>query len=81
MLSKQNARSMTIWLALVLTSAVAGCNDGQKTIEVTPSVDSFCLTQKPVRRTRAEIAALPQAQVDADLAHNEFGARRCGWKP
>jgi hypothetical protein len=70
-----------ISLALLLTSAVSGCNDGRGAINVSTSIDSFCVTQKPIRRTKAEIASLSQDQVDDDLEFNEYGARHCGWKP
>lgn len=56
-------------LALML---LAGC---------TTAGGSFCAVEHPIRPTRAEVATLSDASVAAILAHNEKGARLCGWKP
>lgn len=54
--------------------SVTSCGGGQ-------SLDTFCLTEKPIRRTSAEIDREPIEQVKADVVHNRDGANRCGWKP
>lgn len=43
--------------------------------------DTKCLTEKALRLTDAEIAALSPETARQILAMNEDGARRCGWKP
>lgn len=42
---------------------------------------SFCQIAKPIRPSKAEIAALSDAQVTDLLAHNRKGQRLCGWRP
>ena len=81
MQSKPRLKWLMMLPVFLLTSVVGGCNDGQKKIEVATSIDSFCLTQKPIRRTKAEIARLSQDQVDDDLEFNLYGQKQCGWKP
>jgi len=46
----------------------------------TPS-GSFCEIAKPLRPSAETIAAMTDAEVGAMLAHNEKGARLCGWRP
>ena len=45
------------------------------------NVDTKCLTEKAIRLTDAEIAALTPETARQILAVNEDGAKRCGWKP
>ncbi|AZO45873.1 hypothetical protein EJ076_34715 [Mesorhizobium sp. M7D.F.Ca.US.005.01.1.1] len=42
---------------------------------------SFCTVEHPIRPTKAEVATLSDASVNAILAHNEKGAKLCHWKP
>lgn len=42
---------------------------------------SFCDVAKPMRPTAAEIDGMSDDSVAAVLAHNEKGARLCGWRP
>jgi len=42
---------------------------------------SFCAIAKPLRPSEATIAAMSDAEVADMLAHNEKGAKLCGWKP
>jgi len=42
--------------------------------------DTFCVTERPYRPTKAEIAAMSDATITRMLSHNERGARQCGWK-
>lgn len=59
-------------LSLLLLVALAGC----------PAVGgSFCAIEHPIRPTKAEVAMLSDASVAAILAHNEKGAKLCGWRP
>lgn len=59
---------------LMLTALLiaAGC---------TTTGGSFCKVEHPIRPTKAEVATLSDATVAAILAHNEKGAKLCGWKP
>lgn len=41
---------------------------------------SNCDGWRPLRPTQAEISAMSDAQVQATLAHNEFGRRVCRWR-
>ena len=41
---------------------------------------SFCETAAPQRPSRAEIQAMTPERRRAVLAHNEFGAKACGWR-
>ncbi|RUX70490.1 hypothetical protein EN925_37920 [Mesorhizobium sp. M7A.F.Ca.US.006.04.2.1] len=41
---------------------------------------SFCAVEHPIRLTKAEVATLSDGSVAAILAHNEKGAKLCGWK-
>jgi hypothetical protein len=40
--------------------------------------DSGCHWAKPIRISRADI--LTEATAEQILAHNEMGAKRCGWE-
>lgn len=44
------------------------------------AADTKCLTEKAVRLTDQEIAALSPETARQILANNEDGAKRCGWK-
>lgn len=41
---------------------------------------SFCAISKPIRPSEATIAAMSDSEVSEVLAHNEKGAKLCGWK-
>jgi hypothetical protein len=41
---------------------------------------SFCAINHPIRPTKAEIAAMSDATVNAILALNRKGEKLCGWK-
>ncbi|RWO68980.1 MAG: hypothetical protein EOS17_16940 [Mesorhizobium sp.] len=41
---------------------------------------SFCAIEHPIRLARAEVETLSDASTTAILAHNEKGAKLCGWK-
>ncbi|MBZ9981345.1 hypothetical protein LB521_09255 [Mesorhizobium sp. BR-1-1-8] len=58
--------------AIALSLLLAGC---------TTSGGSFCAVEHPIRPTKAEVATLSDASVAAILAHNEKGAKLCGWLP
>jgi hypothetical protein len=59
-------------LMLAALLAAAGC---------TTTGGSFCKVEHPIRPTKAEVTTLSDATVAAILAHNEKGAKLCGWKP
>ncbi|TXN41700.1 hypothetical protein FV232_17110 [Methylobacterium sp. WL30] len=63
-------------LAAVLAAALAGC----VTSGGSPG-GSFCETARPQRPSRSEIQAMTPARQREVLAHNEFGAKACGWRP
>lgn len=74
MLSKITSKLRMTLLALPLCAFVSGCQNGSP-------VDSFCLVSEPIRPTRAQFNAMSDAEARRTLAHNEYGAKRCGWKP
>ena len=74
MQSKSAKKAMTLLIALLLTSAVSGCVNG-------PAIDAWCLIESPKRPSNAEIDRMNDAQVKGVLAHNEYGAKHCGWRP
>jgi hypothetical protein len=49
-------------------------------VSCTTTGGSFCKVEHPIRPTKAEVATLSDATVAAILAHNEKGAKLCGWK-
>ena len=59
---------------LLLSGATVSCGGP-------PRPDDWCLTNRPLRPTRIEVATMSDATVSALLSHNTYGARRCGWKP
>jgi len=74
MLSKTTSKPRMRLLALPLLLFVSGCQSGSP-------VDSFCLVSEPIRPTQAQFNAMSDAEARRTLAHNEFGAKRCGWEP
>lgn len=40
--------------------------------------DSFCATEKPILISKSDV--LTKESAREILAHNEYGARKCGWK-
>lgn len=60
-------------IASTMLTLVTGCQSGAGT-------DTFCLTSQAIRPSRAQIASMTDAQIRQTLAHNEYGAKRCGWK-
>lgn len=65
------SKSKRIWLALLLLSAVAGCSNGS---------GSFCAAAKPHRFSEVTLSAMTDEEIAQELAHNETGAKLCGWK-
>ena len=57
----------------LLTMLVSACNHG-------PATDTFCVINEPIRPTSAQIAKMTDSEVRRTLTHNEYGAKRCGWK-
>jgi hypothetical protein len=43
-----------------------------------PMIDSFCATEKPILVGKGDV--LTKETAREILAHNEYGARKCGWK-
>ncbi|MER8979242.1 hypothetical protein [Mesorhizobium sp. M0870] len=58
-------------IAWIFFVALAGC---------TTVAGSFCAIEHPIRLTKAEVETLSDASITAILAHNEKGAKLCGWK-
>lgn len=73
-LLSSTSRSRSMLAAFLLTTLVSACNGGR-------AVDTFCVVNEPIRPTAAQVAKMTDAQVNKTLVHNEFGAKRCGWKP
>jgi len=64
-------------LACLLVIPLSGCSGiGRETKTVV--IDSGCYWTKPIRISRADI--LTEATAEQILAHNETGAKRCGWE-
>lgn len=63
-------------LAALLAVALSGCvtTGGSRG-------GSFCETARPQRPSKAEIRDMTPARQREVLAHNEFGAKACGWRP
>lgn len=40
--------------------------------------DAWCRTNFPHWHTQTEWDAMPRKQVNRELAHNEFGVKKCG---
>ncbi len=59
-------------LILALLIAVAGCQTTKGT---------FCQISSPIRLSSEAVDALSDSEVNTILAHNEKGAKLCGWKP
>lgn len=70
----ENALKLTTKLALlVVLIALTACASGR-------AIDDWCLTNKAIRPTQAEIETMSdQTQTDI-LQHNSYGEKRCGWK-
>lgn len=66
----------SVMLAAALAVALGGC----VTTGGSPG-GAFCETARPQRPSRAEISAMTPARQQEVLAHNEFGASQCGWRP
>lgn len=58
-------------IALTALCALSACASPQ---------GSFCLVASPLRPSAVALAAMADREVSAMLAHNELGARLCGWK-
>lgn len=65
MLSKLTLTAFLILLASCTTSGPA-------------AIDSFCETEKPILVGKSDV--LTKETAREILAHNEYGARKCGWK-
>ncbi len=63
-------------MAALLAVALGGC----VTTGGSPG-GAFCETARPQRPSRAEISAMTPVRQREVLAHNEFGAKACGWRP
>jgi hypothetical protein len=46
-----------------------------------PVQGDFCYRNEPIRLSGTVIDQMSDADVERVLAHNERGARLCGWKP
>lgn len=58
-------------IALAVLIGIAGC---------TTMGGSFCAVERPIRLSAEAIAALSDGEVSQVLAHNEKGAKLCGWR-
>jgi hypothetical protein len=59
--------------------AVASCAPGPTAAPVAARAD--CAGWAPIRLSPADVDALSGEGVAQVLAHNRFGAARCGWRP
>jgi hypothetical protein len=67
-------RQWRMSIASALMLAAVSCQDGRV-------IDTFCVTERPYRPTKAEIAAMSDATITRMLSHNARGEKACGWKP
>ncbi len=61
------------WLQPLLLLAVSSCASGK-------AANEFCLIASPIRPGAADAAAISDDLVRQILAHDETGARLCGWR-
>lgn len=64
---------LKVWATLMLISAcLAGCatNDG-----------NLCDGWKPIIVSESDMKTMSDSTKRQILSHNEFGEKRCGWKP
>lgn len=59
---------------MALALLVSGCTHGRAT-------DTGCAAFRTIYLTSAEIDMLTDESAAQVLAHNETGARLCGWRP
>jgi hypothetical protein len=59
-------------LTLAVATLAAGCASAPGTA---------CDGWRPIRPLKDDLATMSDTLVGQVLAHNEFGARLCGWKP
>lgn len=64
-------------LAIALTFSLGACS----TLTGGRGGGSFCDVEKPIRSSSGELASMSPARKRETLAHNEFGALHCGWRP
>ncbi len=67
-------------VSLTALFLLAGCATAP-TGGLTHKGGAFCNVTKPVRIAPEAIDKMTDGEVEAALAHNEDGARECGWKP
>ena len=67
-------------MMLVIAILISGCARGPATIPVDYTA-IWCSTNSPFRPSAAAIAALNRKEKELMVAHNEYGAANCGWKP
>jgi hypothetical protein len=65
------------WTLALLVSLplLIGCASGGPAT----SGDSFCAVARPMYVSKDDVLTEPLARDI--LSHNEYGARKCGWKP
>jgi hypothetical protein len=67
--------------ALLLWASVVWCLTGCIATQAPTPGMTNCAGWSPIRLTAADVDALSDGGVSQIVAHNRFGAARCGWKP
>lgn len=61
---------------IVASLLLAGC---QATIA--PATGDWCDVNEPRRHTKEVIVVMSEKELNELIAHNRYGAERCGWRP
>ncbi|WP_262265510.1 hypothetical protein [Microvirga yunnanensis] len=72
-----STRQLVVGLAVL---SLAGCVASNPPAPQAKKGGDFCDVESPIELTDEVINKMTKPEVDAALAHNEFGAERCGWR-
>ncbi len=79
MLSRRERVWMTVCVITGTLLAVASCATGPTVVPVATRPE--CAGWAPIRLSAHDVDVLSDAGVEQIVAHNRYGAARCGWKP
>lgn len=71
---------MAAAFVMILAVTLGACTHPPSTGGV-GSGGAFCDVEEPIRRPLPELLALPRAEQNRIVAHNEHGEAECGWRP
>lgn len=61
-------------LVIATMMLISGCASGSRT-------SGWCQLNDPIFITEAEFNSLDRGNKEVIITHNEFGQKKCGWKP